>query len=175
MRGGSRVVLYDHVLWDLQYVGFGVDVGLGSSTFDQFADLIVDLLFSPESISVFLLMLLLFELLLFGYLFLYWSQWFLLEIWPEHKLIDVALLLMGFESRLELLFRVQSFLTVASVGILLLAGLLICEYDLVDVPFGYYLVDLPWGYQLVKIAAFWFYLYQGRLRKGVHAAWLSLV
>ena len=57
------MVLYDHILGDLQYVGFRVDVGLGSSTFDQFADLIVDLLFSPESINGFLL--LLFELLLF--------------------------------------------------------------------------------------------------------------
>lgn len=27
----------------------------------------------------------------------------------------------------------------------------------------------------MKIAAFWFNLYQGGLRKGVHAAWLSLV
>ena len=82
---------------------------------------------------------------------------------------------MGFESWVELLFIVQSFFTVVILGILLLAGLFINEYDLVDVPLDCNLVDLPFLYWLVRIAAFWFYLNQGRLCKGVHAAWLSLV
>ncbi len=69
----------------------------------------------------------------------------------------------------------QSFLTVASVDNLLLVGLFIREYDLVNVALDCHLVDLPFLYRLVKIAAFWFYLYQGGLRKGVHAGWLSLV